>query len=92
MALWRSAGAAWTEAFCSGLVPDAAEAQLRTIARYNPPGGTSVDNFLHHMLQLGEFLLSRALRPVARWKEKDKKNTTKFSKSLKIKLISIKSR
>ena len=32
-----------------------AEAQLRAIARYDAPGGTSVDNFLHHMLRLGDF-------------------------------------
>ena len=55
VASWRSAGAAWTEVFCSGLVPEAAEAQLRATARYDPPGGTSVDDFLHHMLQLGDF-------------------------------------
>ena len=58
-ALWvasrRSAGAAWTEVFCCGLVPEEAEAQLRTIARYDPPGRTSLDDFLHHMLQLGDF-------------------------------------
>ena len=30
------------------------QAQLRTIARYDPPGGTSLDDFLHHMLQLGD--------------------------------------
>ena len=56
VASWRSAGAAWTEVFCSGLVPEAAEAQLRAIARYYPPGGTSVDDFLHHMLWLGVFV------------------------------------
>ena len=55
VASWRSAGATWTEIFCSGLVPEEAEAQLRTIARYDPPGGTSVDGFLHHMLRLGAF-------------------------------------
>ena len=33
VALWRSAGATWTEVFCSGLVPGDAEAQLRAIAR-----------------------------------------------------------
>ena len=55
MGLWRSAGAAWTEVFCSQLVPEAAEAQLRAIAHYDPPGGTSVDNFLHRMLRLGDF-------------------------------------
>ena len=55
VASWRSAGAAWTEVFCSGLVPEEAEAQLRAIARYDPPGGTSVDDFLHHMLRLGDF-------------------------------------
>ena len=55
VASWRSAGAAWTEVFCSGLVPEGAEAQLRAIARYDPPGETSVDNFLHHMLRLGDF-------------------------------------
>ena len=42
-ALWvafrRSAGAEWTEVFCSGLVPEAGEAQLCAIARYKPPGG-----------------------------------------------------
>ena len=40
------------EVFCSGLVPEAAEAQLCAIARYHPPGGVSVDEFLQHMLQL----------------------------------------
>ena len=44
VASWRSAGATWTEVFCSGLVPEEAEAQLRAIARYDPPGGTSVDD------------------------------------------------
>ena len=51
----RSAGAAWKEVFCSALVPEEAEAQLRAIARYDPPGGTSVGNFLDHMLRLGDF-------------------------------------
>ena len=55
VASWRSAGATWTEVFCSGLVPEDAEAQLRAIARCNPPGGTSVDDLLHHMLPLGDF-------------------------------------
>ena len=55
VASWRSAGATWTEVFCSGLVPEDAEGQLRAIARYDPPGGTSVDDFLHHMLRLGDF-------------------------------------
>ena len=55
VASWRSAGAARKEVFCSGLVPEAAEAQLRAIARYDPPGGTSVDDFLHNMLRLGDF-------------------------------------
>ena len=55
VASWRSAGATWTEVFCSGLVPEDAEAQLRAIARYNLPGGTSVDNVLHHMLRPGDF-------------------------------------
>ena len=55
VASWRSAGATWTEVFCSGLVPEDAEAQLRAIGRYDPPGGTSVDDFLHHMLRLGDF-------------------------------------
>ena len=55
VASWRSEGAAWTEVFCSALVPEAAEALLCAIARYNPPGGTPVDNFLHHMLRLGDF-------------------------------------
>ena len=54
LASWRSAGATWTEIFCSGLVPQDAEAQLRAIARYDPPGGTSVDDFLDHMLRLGD--------------------------------------
>ena len=54
VASWRSAGAAWTEVFCSGLVPEEAEAQLRAIARYDPPGCNSVDDFLHHMLRLGD--------------------------------------
>ena len=56
MASWRSTGAAWTQVFCSGLVPEAAEAQLRAIARYETPGGSSVDDFLHHMLRLGDFM------------------------------------
>ena len=56
VASWRSAGPAWTEVFCSRLVPEAAEAQLRALACYDPPGGTSVDNFLHHMLRLGDFV------------------------------------
>ena len=47
VASWRSAGAAWTEVFCSGLVP--------AIARYDPPGGSSVDDFLRHMLRLQDF-------------------------------------
>ena len=55
MALWRSAGPAWTEVLCSGLVPEAAEAQLRAIARYDPPVETSVDDLLHHMLRLEDF-------------------------------------
>ena len=55
VASWRSAGATWTEVFCSGLVPEDAEAQLRATTRYDPPGGTSVDDFLHHMLRLGDF-------------------------------------
>ena len=55
VASWRSAGAAWTEVFCSGLVPENAEGQLRAIACYYPPGGTSVDDFFRHMLQLGDF-------------------------------------
>ena len=55
VAWWHSAGATWTEVFCSGLVPEEAEAQLRAIARYDPPGGTSVDDLLHDMLRLGDF-------------------------------------
>ena len=55
VASWRSAGATWTEVFRSGLVPEDAAAQLRAIARYDPPGGTSVDDYLHHMLWLGDF-------------------------------------
>ena len=55
VASWRSAGATWTEVFCSGLVLEDAEAQLRARARYDPPGGTSVDDFLPHMLRLGDF-------------------------------------
>ena len=55
VASWRSAGATWTEVVCSGLVPEDAKAQLRAIARYDTPGGTSVDDFLHHMLRLGDF-------------------------------------
>ena len=55
VASWRSAGAAWTEVICSGLVPEAVEAQTHAIAGYDPAGGISVDNFLHHMLRLGDF-------------------------------------
>ena len=56
MASWRSAGADWTEVFCSRLLPETCEAQLRAIARYDPPGGTSVDEFLQYMLWLGNFV------------------------------------
>ena len=56
MASWHSAGAEWTEVFCSRLVPEAAEAQLRAITCYQPPGGTSVDELLQLMLQLGDFV------------------------------------
>ena len=56
MASWRSAGANWTDVFFSGLVPEAAEAQLRAIARYGPPEETSVDEFPQHMLRLRDFL------------------------------------
>ena len=56
VASWRSAGAAWTEVYWCGLVPEAAQAQLRAIARYNPPRVTSVDDFLHHMLRLRDFV------------------------------------
>ena len=55
VASWRSEGAAWTEVFCFGLLPEAAEGQLRAIARNDPPRGTSVDDFLHHMPRLGDF-------------------------------------
>ena len=55
VASWPSAGATWTEVFCSGLVPGEAEAQYRAIARYDCSRGTSVDNSLHHMLRLGDF-------------------------------------
>ena len=54
VASWRSAGAAWTEVFCSGLVPEEAEARARAIAGYDPAGGTSVDDFLHQLPQLGD--------------------------------------
>ena len=56
VASWRSAGAGWREVFCSGLVPEAAEAQLRAIARYDRPGGASVDEFRQHMLRLGDLV------------------------------------
>ena len=56
VASWRSAGAKWTDVFRCALMPEAAEAQLRAIARYDPPGGTSVDNFLRNMLRLGDFV------------------------------------
>ena len=49
VASWCSAGAEWTEVFCSGLVPEAAEAQFRAIAY-------SVDGFPHNMLRLGDFV------------------------------------
>ena len=54
MASWRSAGAEWTEVFESRVVFEAAETQLRAIAHYDPPGGTSVGEFFQHMLQLGD--------------------------------------
>ena len=57
VASWRSAGAALTEIFCPGLVPEATEAQLHAIGGYDPPGGTSVDDFLHYMRRLGDFAL-----------------------------------
>ena len=41
VASWRSAGAALMEVFCSGLVPEEAEAQLRAIARYDLLRGNS---------------------------------------------------
>ena len=41
--------------FFSGLVPEAVEVQLHTIARYNPPEGNSVNDFLQLMLRLGDF-------------------------------------
>ena len=47
--------------FCSGLVPEAAERQLRTKVCYDPPGGTSVDDFLHYMLWQGDFAWSFAI-------------------------------
>ena len=53
VASWRSAGAAWTEILCTGLVPEAAEAQLCAIARYDLPGGTRVDHFLQDTLRMG---------------------------------------
>ena len=55
VASWRSASAELMEVFCSGRMLEVAEAQLRAIARYDPPGGTFVDKFLQHMPQLGEF-------------------------------------
>ena len=55
VAPWRSAGAEWTEVLCFGLVPDAAEARLRAISPYDPPGENSVDEFLQQMLRLGDF-------------------------------------
>ena len=55
VASWRSAGTTWTKVFCSGLVPEDAEAKLCAIARYDQTAGTSVDDFLHHMLRLGDF-------------------------------------
>ena len=56
MVSWRSAGADWTEVFCSGLVSDGSEVQLRATTRYGPFGGTSVDELLQHMLHLGDFV------------------------------------
>ena len=55
VASWPSTGIAWTEVFCSGLVPEGAEARLRAIARYYPPRRTSLDDFLLQMLRLGNF-------------------------------------
>ena len=57
VALWRYAAREWTEAFCSRQVPEAAEAQLRAVARYDRPLGTPVDKFVKHILQLGDFAL-----------------------------------
>ena len=62
VASWRSEGAAWTEIFCSGLVPGAAEAQLRALACYDPPRETSVDDFLRNMFSLGDFASHRFLK------------------------------
>ena len=50
-------------------MPEAADAQLRTEARYDPPGGTSVDDLLHHMLRQGDFaweLCNRRLEQLLR--------------------------
>ena len=69
VASWRSAGDEWTGVFRSRLVPEAEEAQLRTIARYDPPGGTSSDEFLQHMLRTGDFvweLRNHRLEPLLR--------------------------
>ena len=52
-ASWHSACTHWTEIFCSWLVPDSAEAQLRTITRCDAPAGTS--KLLQYMLRLGDF-------------------------------------
>ena len=37
-------------------MPEAAEARLGAIAHHDPPGGTSVEEFLQHKLRLGDFV------------------------------------
>ena len=63
VASWRSAGATWTEVFCFGLVPENGEAQLRATARYDPPGGTSVDDFLPPHLPAGGLRMGASQPP-----------------------------
>ena len=55
VASWRSAGAAWTEVFCSGLVPEGGGGAAPRHSPLQPAGRDFVDNFLHHMLRLGKF-------------------------------------
>ena len=52
----RSACSDLTGVFSSRLVPEPAETQLRATARYDPPGVTSMQEFLQHMLRLGDFV------------------------------------
>ena len=72
--LWRFAAAEWTEVFCSGLVPEEAEAELRAIARYDPPGATSLHEFLQHSSGRG---ISRWSSTITGWSNSSARPTAR---------------